>query len=88
MTCSLIDLACHFGNATAPLVAFWNTWWPLGLFISGLIVGGILGWRVVLAVLTLGIGYFIYERVKNVPEPDYETGEPPTPIKPKRKTIF
>jgi hypothetical protein len=43
---------------------------------------------VVLAVLTLGIGYFLYDRFKKADEPAYETGEPEPPPKPKRKTIF
>jgi hypothetical protein len=63
------NIACHIGGAFAPLQAFWAAWWPLGLFVCGLIVGGILGWRVVLAVLTLGVGYFLYDRFKPIPEP-------------------
>ena len=70
--CGLIDLACHAQGALAPFFAFWNAWWPLGLFVCGLIVGGILGWRVVLAVLTLGVGYFLYDRFKPIPEPDFD----------------
>jgi hypothetical protein len=69
MSCSLLDFGCHVGGFLAPLQAFWATWWPLGLFVSGLIIGGILGWRVVLAVLTLGVGYFLYDRFKPIPEP-------------------
>ena len=76
MSCSLLDFGCHVSNFLAPVQAFWAAWWPLGLFVSGLIIGGILGWRVVLAVLTLGVGYFLYDRFKPIPEPDWETGEP------------
>jgi hypothetical protein len=86
MTCGLIDLACHFGGLTAPVFAFINAWAWLGWFVAGLIVGGVLGWRPVLAVLTLGVGYVLYERFKKAPEPDYETGEPePAPKKPRRR---
>jgi hypothetical protein len=88
MTCSLLDLGCHFGSATAPVFAFINAWAWLGWFIAGLIIGGILGWRVVLAVLTLGVGYFLYDRFKKGDEPEYETGEPTPPVKKRRKTIF
>jgi hypothetical protein len=88
MNCGL-DLACHVGGLIAPLQAFWAAWWPLGLFVLGLIIGGILGWRVVLAVLTLGIGYFLYDKFRPAAEPEYETGEPtPAPKPKKRKTIF
>lgn len=91
MNCGL-DIACHVSGALAPLMTFWAAWWPLGLFIAGLIVGGILGWRVVLAVLTLGIGYMLYDRFKPAPEPT-ETDLPardrePAPKPKKRKTIF
>jgi hypothetical protein len=90
MNCGL-DLACHLGGLIAPLQAFWATWWPLGLFTVGLIIGGVLGWRVVLAVLTLGVGYFLYDKFRPVSEPDY--GLPakdvePAPKPKKRKTIF
>jgi hypothetical protein len=88
MNCGL-DFACHVGGLIAPLQAFWATWWPLGLFTVGLIIGGILGWRVVLAVLTLGVGYFLYDKFRPAPEPEYETGEPaPAPKPKKRKTIL
>lgn len=87
MSCG-IDIGCYLAGMFAPVAAFWATWDLLIVFVAGLLIGGMMGWRMVLAIITLGIGYFIYERVKNVPEPDYETGEPPTPIKPKRKTIF
>ena len=85
--CGLIDLACHAQGALAPFFAFWSAWWPLGLFVCGLIIGGILGWRVVLAVLTLGVGYFLYDRFKPIPE-TIETDLPkkdrvPAPKKPK-----
>ena len=84
--CSLIDIGCHVGTALAPVSAFWAAWWPLGLFVLGLIVGGILGWRVVLAVLTLGAGWFLYDRFRPIPEP-IETDLPkrdrvPAPRKP------
>lgn len=87
MNCGIIDFGCKIGNALAPLQAFWAAWWPLGLFVCGLIIGGILGWRVVLAVLTLGVGYFLYDRFRPVPEP-VETELPkkdrePAPKKPK-----
>ena len=89
MTCSLIDIGCHINTATAPLQAFWAAWWPLGLFVCGMIVGGILGWRVILAMLTLGVGYLIYDWNKKAPDPEYETGEPePAPKPKKRKGIF
>lgn len=88
-TCGL-DLSCYIAGVTAPFFAFFNTWWPLGLFVLGLIIGGILGWRVVLAVLTLGVGYFLYDKFRPVPEPDY--GPPAKDVEPapkkKRKTIF
>ena len=89
MTCGFLDVSCMFGNATAPIFAFINAWAWLGWFVAGLIIGGILGWRVVLAVLTLGIGYFLYDRFKKADEPAYETGEPEPPPKPKKpKGIF
>jgi hypothetical protein len=89
MSCGIIDFACHFGSAAAPIFAFINAWAWLGWFVAGLIIGGVLGWRPVLAVLTLGIGYLLYERFKKAPEPDFETGEPDPPAKPKkRKSIF
>ena len=86
-----LDVGCMIGGFLAPLQAFWAAWWPLGLFVLGLIVGGILGWRVVLAVLTLGVGFFLYDRFRPVSEPDY--GLPaqdvePAPKPKKRKTIF
>ena len=87
MNCGLVDLACHFGGFAAPVFAFINAWAWLGWFVAGLIIGGVLGWRVVLAVLTLGVGYFLYDRFKKAPEPDCETGEP-EPKPKKRKTIF
>jgi hypothetical protein len=87
MSCALLDFGCHVGSFLAPVQAFWATWWPLGLFVSGLIIGGILGWRVVLAVLTLGVGYFLYDRFKPIPEPIETDLSPrdrePAPKKPK-----
>ena len=49
----------------------------------------------VLAVLTLGIGYFLYDRTRRHAEPDFETGEgnmhdlhnTPTPKPKKRRTL-
>lgn len=91
MNCELLNFGCHINTATAPLQAFWAAWWPLGLFVCGMIIGGILGWRVVLAVLTLGIGWLLYDRFKPVAEP-VETELPPRDREPapkkKRKTIF
>jgi hypothetical protein len=87
MTCSLIDLPCHLSNAAAPIFTFWQTWDLLIVFVAGLLVGGFLGWRIVLAVLTLGIGFFIYERTRKDTDPAFETGEPePAPKPKKRKT--
>ena len=37
-----LDLSCYIGSVTAPFFAFFNTWWPLGLFVVGLIIGGAL----------------------------------------------
>ena len=89
MTCGFLDLACMAGSALAPIVAFINAWAWLGWFVAGLLIGGVLGWRPVLAVLTLGIGYWLYDRFRKAPEPDFETGEPtPAPKPKKRKTIF
>lgn len=95
MNCGFLDVACMAQGALAPLFAFWNAWWPLGLFVCGLIIGGVLGWRVVLAVLTLGIGYFLYDRTRQHAEPDFETGEgnmhdlhnTPAPKPKKRRTL-
>lgn len=90
MTCGLIDLGCHFGTATAPVFAFINAWAWLGWFIAGLIVGGILGWRTVLGVLTVGVGIWLYDRFKATPEP-IETDLPPRDRQPppkKPKGIF
>lgn len=88
MTCGAIDIACHVGNAMdavfGPVWSFIDTWFPLGTFIAGLIIGGILGWRVVLATLTLGVSWLLYTRFQKGDEPDYETGEP-APSKPARK---
>ncbi len=84
MNCGL-DLSCYIGSWTQPIVSFWQTWDWLAWFVAGLIIGGILGWRVVLAVLTLGIGYLLYDRMKpKDTEPVFETGEP----KPKKKRGF
>lgn len=87
MSCAILDVGCHVGGFLAPVQAFWAAWWPLGLFVSGLIIGGILGWRVVLAVLTLGVGYFLYDRFKPIPEPIETDLSPrdrePAPKKPK-----
>jgi hypothetical protein len=90
MTCSLIDLPCHLANAAAPIFTFWQTWDLLIVFVVGLLVGGFLGWRIVLAILTLGAGLFIYDRVKKRDDDiAFETGEPePAPKPKKRKTLF
>lgn len=97
--CGFLDIACMAGGALAPLfafwdtlVAFWNTWWPVFLFDAGMLVGSILGPRIVIALNTIGFGWFLYDRFKPVPEP-IETELPakdkiPAPKKPKRPTIF
>jgi len=89
MSCGLVDIGCHVSTALAPAAALWAQWdWALA-FVAGLIIGGILGWRVILAMLTLGVGYLIYDRMKTAPDPAYETGEPePAPPPKKRKGIF
>ncbi len=90
MTCDLLDIGCHFTASLAPLFHWWQTWDVLIALIVGLLIGGFLGWRIVLAVLTLGIGLFIYDRTRpRDTDPAYETGEeepPPTPKR--RKTLF
>jgi hypothetical protein len=59
------------------------------VFVAGLIVGGFLGWRIVLAIITLGAGLLIYDRVKKRDDqPAWETGEREQPKPKKRKTIF
>lgn len=92
MTACGLDLRCYISDAFFPILSFWQSWDWLVWFVFGLIIGGILGWRVVLAVLTLGIGYFLYDRMKKDGEP-VETDLPardrePPPKKPKRKTLF
>ncbi len=76
MTCGLIDISCHLGGAFAPVLAFINAWSWLGWFALGAIIGGILGWRMILAIFTLGIGYWLYDRLKPGYEP-VETELPP-----------
>lgn len=76
------------GGALAPLVAFWNAWWWLGLLDIGLLAGAFLGPRMVLAINTVGLGWFLYNRFKPIPEP-IETELPkrdrePAPKKPKK----
>jgi hypothetical protein len=90
-----IDLGCYVAGWFSPVVAFWQAWDWLCWFVAGLIIGGVLGWRVVPAVLALGIGYFLYDRTRRHAEPDYETGEgnmhdlhnTPTPKPKKRRTL-
>ncbi len=87
--CGFLDIACYASSSFAPVWAFINAWAWLGWFVAGLLIGGILGWRPVLAILTIGIGVWLYDRFKKAPEPDYETGEPePPPVKKRRKTVF
>lgn len=70
--CGFLDLACMASGAFAPVFAFINAWAWLGWFLAGLIIGGILGWRPVLAVITLGVGIWLYDRFKPIPEPDFD----------------
>ncbi len=64
MTCDTFDLACHFWTITGPVWTFVDTWFPLATFIAGLLIGGALGWRWVLALLTAGVAWLIYRFVE------------------------
>jgi hypothetical protein len=84
--CGFLDIACMASGAFAPVFAFINAWAWLGWFVAGAIIGSIIGWRMLLAVLTLGIGIWLYDRFKRIPEP-IETDLPkrdrvPAPRKP------
>ena len=76
MSCTLLDFGCHVGSFLAPVQAFWASWWWLGLFDLGLILGAFMGPRIVIALNTIGFGWWLYDRFKPIPEPDWETGEP------------
>jgi hypothetical protein len=67
--CGFLDIACMASGAFAPVFAFINAWAWLGWFVAGAIIGSIIGWRMLLAVLTLGIGIWLYDRFKPIPEP-------------------
>lgn len=87
MSCSLWDVPCHVGSFLAPVQAFWATWWWLGLFDLGLILGAFMGPRIVIALNTIGFGWWLYDRFKPVPEPIETDLSPrdrePAPKKPK-----
>lgn len=86
MTCGLLDVGCHASAFLAPAWAFVLTWWWVAYGAAMLLLGSWMGPRLVLAILTVGIGVLVYDRVRNrADEPDYETGEPPKPVTPKKR---
>ena len=83
----LPDLSCF----TNPFGCAWS--WLEGLpflyvllagIVIGMILGAILGRIGVAAVLTLAGAFLIWRKVES-DDPDYETGEPPKPVTPKKR---
>lgn len=90
------DLGICLRSMTAGWVPDWVLWllpyWPWLIVIGGLgLVYRLAGWPGVVSFV-FGLGFLIGRKSTDKPkavEPDYETGEPPRPERPKkRKTLF
>jgi hypothetical protein len=97
MSCGAIDIGCHVAAYFDPLLTWWGaagafirSWWWVAYGAVMLLIGAHLGPARAYGIVTAGVVAIVLRYwPQRADDPEYETGEPEPPPKPKKpKGIF